>query len=220
MAKSKNPRLCQLTTPFEKDTALSWQKEYPRPQLKRENWQSLCGQWHLSVKSPDGTTAALGDITVPYPPESRISGIMRPLAEDEQYIYEKTFVLGDTYAGKKVLLHFGAIDTHCTVFVNGRKAGSHSGGYLPFTLDITTLAAEGENTLAVEVIDILDTDLAYGKQTKKRGGMWYTPVSGIWQTVWVESVPETYIAGLNIENRGTSVTIDTGDENLSGTITL
>ena len=149
MAKSKNPRLCQLTTPFEKDTTLSWQKEYPRPQLKRQNWQSLCGPWQLSVKAPNGTVTALGDITVPYPPESRISGIMRPLAEDEQYIYEKTFVLDNTYADKKVLLHFGAVDTHCTVFVNGKKVGEHKGGYLPFTFDITSFVLDGENDLSM-----------------------------------------------------------------------
>ena len=209
MAKSKNPRLCQLTTPFENDTTLSWQKEYPRPQLKRQNWQSLCGPWQLSVKAPNGTVTALGDITVPYPPESRISGIMRPLAEDEQYIYEKVFILDNTYADKKVLLHFGAVDTHCTVFVNGKKAGSHSGGYLPFTLDITCLAAVGENTLVVEVIDVLDIDLAYGKQTKKRGGMWYTPVSGIWQAVWLEAVPFDYIKEIRLTPSLDSITIET-----------
>ena len=134
---------------------------------------------------------------------------MRPLAEDEQYIYEKTFILDNTYAGKKVLLHFGAVDTHCTVFVNGKKAGSHSGGYLPFTLDITYLAAEGENTLVVEVIDILDIDLAYGKQTKKRGGMWYTPVSGIWQAVWLEAVPFDYINEIRLTPSLDSITIET-----------
>ena len=209
MAKSKNPRLCQLVTPFEKDTALSWQREYPRPQLKRDNWQSLCGQWQLSVKSAHSGICALGDITVPYPPESRISGIMRPLAEDEQYIYKKAFTVDDTYSGKRVLLHFGAVDTHCTVFVNGKNAGSHSGGYLPFTLDITDLVTAGENTVTVEVTDTLDIDLAYGKQTKKRGGMWYTPVSGIWQPVWLEAVPFGYIKEIRLTPSLDSITMET-----------
>lgn len=209
MAKSKKPRLCQLTTPFESDTALSWQSEYPRPQLKRELWQSLCGSWQLSVKNAAGDISKLGDINVPYPPESRISGIMRPLAEDEIYIYQKMFSIDSTCSDKKILLHFGAVDTHCTVFVNGKKAGSHSGGYLPFTFDITDLVTVGENTLCVEVTDPLDIDLAYGKQTKKRGGMWYTPISGIWQAVWLEAVPFDYIKELRLTPSLDSITIET-----------
>lgn len=210
MAKSKNPRLCQLQTPFEKDNSLSWQSEYPCPQLKRENWQSLCGNWQLDVKTAGGSIDALGSITVPYPPESRISGIMRQLAEDEQYIYSKAFTLADYTCGGRVLLHFGAVDTHCTVYINGHKAGSHSGGYLPFTLDITDfVAADKENILTVEVSDPLDIDLAYGKQTKKRGGMWYTPISGIWQAVWLECVPQDYIKEIRLTPSSDSITIET-----------
>ena len=199
MAKSKNPRLCQLKTPFEDNSKSSWQKEYPRPQLKRDNWQSLCGSWQLSVKTADNRTTDLGDIIVPYPPESRISGVMRLLAENEQYIYNNTFALDGDCRDKKILLHFGAVDTHCTVFVNGLKAGSHSGGYLPFSLDITHLVfTDKENTITVEVSDPLDIELAYGKQKRNRGGMWYTPVSGIWQPVWLESVVEKHIENIRI----------------------
>lgn len=210
MAKSKNPRLCQLKTPFEDNSKLSWQKEYPRPQLKRNNWQSLCGSWQLSVKTADNRTTDLGDIIVPYPPESRISGIMRLLAENEQYIYNNTFALDGDCRDKKILLHFGAVDTHCTVFVNGRKAGSHSGGYLPFSLDITHLVfTDKENTITVEVSDPLDIELAYGKQKRNRGGMWYTPVSGIWQPVWLEAVPLNYIKEIRLTPSLDSITIET-----------
>ncbi|MBE6895025.1 MAG: glycoside hydrolase family 2 [Ruminococcaceae bacterium] len=208
MAKSKNPRLCQLETPFETDTALSWQSEHPRPQLKRDSWQNLCGQWQLSVKTANSTEQSLGEIAVPYPPESRISGIMRPLAEDETYIYTKIFSL-ESFKDKKILLHFGAVDQQCKVFVNEIFAGEHTGGYLPFTFDITEYAVMGQNTLRVEVTDKLDIDLAYGKQTKKRGGMWYTPISGIWQAVWLETVAPNYIKEMRLTPSLHSITIET-----------
>ncbi|MBQ7283873.1 MAG: glycoside hydrolase family 2, partial [Oscillospiraceae bacterium] len=220
MAKSKNPRLCQLETPFEKESTLSWQSEYPRPQLKRENWQNLCGLWQLSVKKENtDTEEPLGNITVPYPPESRISGIGRALAEDEQYIYRRTFDL-ENFDGKKVLLHFGAVDQHCKVFVNDSFAGEHIGGYLPFTLDITALAKEGSNSLTLEVTDKLDIELAYGKQTKKRGGMWYTPVSGIWQAVWLEVVPKDYIKEIRLTSSLDSITIETDGGSAEKTVVI
>ena len=209
MAKSKNPRLCQLVTPFETDSSLSWQSEYPRPQFKRDNWLNLCGQWQLSVKSTDKETA-LGNITVPYPPESRISGIMRQLADDEQYIYRTSFALNSSFANKKVILHFGAVDQQCKVFVNDSLAGEHIGGYLPFDFDITNLVfTDKENTITVEVSDPLDIELAYGKQTKNRGGMWYTPVSGIWQSVWLEAVPFEHVKDMRLTPSADSITIET-----------
>ena len=209
MAKSKNPRLCQLHTPFEADGVCAWQKEYPRPQLKRDDWQSLCGVWQLAVKKADCETP-LGDITVPYPPESRISGIMRQLADDEEYIYRRSFTLDEKAQGRKILLHFGAVDQQCKVFVNNSPAGNHIGGYLPFTLDITNLVfADRENTITVEVSDPLDIELAYGKQTRNRGGMWYTPVSGIWQPVWIEAVPFEHIENLRLTPSADSITIET-----------
>ena len=209
MAKTKNPRLCQLETPFETNSSLSWQSEYPRPQLKRENWLNLCGVWQLAVKKADCETP-LGDITVPYPPESRISGIMRQPAEDEQYIYRRSFDLAEDLNGKKVLLHFGAVDQQCTVFVNDKKVGEHIGGYLPFSFDVTGFVfADRANTLCVQVSDPLDIELAYGKQTKNRGGMWYTPISGIWQPVWLEVVPQDYISQLKLTPSLDSITIET-----------
>ena len=214
---NKTPRICQLETPFEKDTQFSWQ-DYPRPQLKRDSYISLCGVWQLSVKkykvkvkqyscfagiareyqTDNFEQTELGGIMVPYPPESRISGIERPLGENETYLYTRQFTLTEEFINDKVLIHFGAVDTNTVVMVNGRLAGVHRGGYLPFSFDITELIAAGENTITVEVEDTLDIELAYGKQRKDRGGMWYTPISGIWQPVWLESVPENYIESIRL----------------------
>ena len=214
---NKTPRICQLETPFEKDTQFSWQ-DYPRPQLKRDSYISLCGVWQLAVKkykvkvkqysrfagfareyqADDFEQTELGGIMVPYPPESRISGIERPLGENETYLYTRQFTLTEEFINDKVLIHFGAVDTNTVVMVNGRLAGVHRGGYLPFSFDITELIAAGENTITVEVEDTLDIELAYGKQRKDRGGMWYTPISGIWQPVWLESVPENYIESIRL----------------------
>ena len=214
---NKTPRICQLETPFEKDTQFSWQ-DYPRPQLKRDSYISLCGVWQLSVKkykvkvkqysrfagfareyqTDDFEQTELGGIMVPYPPESRISGIERLLAENETYLYTRQFTLAEEFINDKVLIHFGAVDTNTVVMVNGRLAGVHRGGYLPFSFDITELIVAGENTITVEVEDTLDIELAYGKQRKDRGGMWYTPISGIWQPVWLESVPENHIESIRL----------------------
>ena len=214
---NKTPRICQLDTPFEKDTQFSWQ-DYPRPQLKRDSYISLCGVWQLAVKkykvkvkqysrfagiareyhTDDFEQTELGGIMVPYPPESRISGIERPLGENETYLYTRQFTLTEEFINDKVLIHFGAVDTNTVVMVNGRLAGVHRGGYLPFSFDITELIAAGENTITVEVEDTLDIELAYGKQRKDRGGMWYTPISGIWQPVWLESVPGNHIESIRL----------------------
>ncbi len=225
MAK-KTPRTCSLGTPFENDTQFSWQ-DYPRPQLKRDSYLSLCGSWQLAVKKyavaissmaqddlwyeyqgGKSTMEQLGCICVPYPPESRISGIERELADNETYLYTKQFTLEKDFIKDKVLLHFGAVDTNTVVMVNGKLAGTHRGGYLPFTLDITALVNEGENTITVEVEDTLDIDMAYGKQRKDRGGMWYTPISGIWQPVWMESVSADYIHNIRLTPALDSIIIE------------
>lgn len=224
---NKTPRTCRLTTPFENDTQFSWQ-DYPRPQLKRDSYLSLCGIWQLAVKkykvkvkqysrfagfareyqTDDFEQTQLGEITVPYPPESRISGIERQLEENETYLYTRQFILEENFIKDKVLLHFGAVDTNTVVMVNGQLAGTHRGGYLPFTLDISSLVKLGENTVTVEVEDTLDIEMAYGKQRKDRGGMWYTPISGIWQPVWIESVPENYIENIRLTPTLDDITIE------------
>ena len=189
---------------------------YPRPQMKRNSYLNLNGQWDFAVGDPDfqGQT-----IQVPFCPESKLSGIGRHFAESTALWYRRKVVLPGDFNRGRVLLHIGAADQIADVYVNGRQVGHHEGGYASFWFDITEALAE-ENDIRICCRDDLnDLSFPYGKQVKKRGGMWYTPVSGIWQTVWMESVPNTYIPKLEITNRGASVTIDTGLD-LEGTITV
>lgn len=194
---SKKVRTVDLTTPFENNTETSWKSEYPRPQMKRASFFSLCGEWDLFVKVGEKEDL-IEKIEVPFVPESRISGIGRALKKGEKYVYQKSFVLCEGLENKRLLLHFGAVDQIATVWLNGKIIGEHTGGYLPFSFDITDRLTDGENILRVTVTDELEKDLAYGKQRKKRDGMWYTPISGIWQPVWMESVPENYISSIKI----------------------
>ena len=185
------PRLNKdLKTPFESDNSSDW-TEYPRPQMKRDSYMSLCGEWDLKVISKDEID--LGKIRVPFSPETRLSGIEREKKNFEVYKYSKKFTLPEGMRGKRIILHFGAVDQIFMLKVGDHNLDILAGGYLPVEFDITDYLSDGENTIAVDVIDDLDTDLAYGKQSKKRGGMWYTPISGIWQAVWLEAVPENYI---------------------------
>ena len=167
---------------------MSWNTYYPRPQMRRESFLPLMEGWKLNGNP----------ITMPFCPESLLSGYEGELGMS--MTYETTFTLPKTFAprGHQVLLHFGAVDQIAEVFVNGRPIVRHEGGYLPFYGNITRALLPGENHLTVCVMDALDHDFPYGKQRKKRGGMWYTPVTGIWQTVWMEAVPEKHIAGLTI----------------------
>ena len=206
MAK-KNIRICQLKTPFIKDTTLSWD-EYPRPQLKRESYISLCGEWELYVKN-EKAEEKIGNINVPFVPESQLSGINQNKGKDEQYIYKRKFNLEEKFNKGRILIHFGAVDQIARVWINNQYVGEHIGGYLPFSFDITDFISYGENEICVEVTDTLDTDLAYGKQREKRGGMWYTPITGIWQAVWLESVPKGYIKSIKLTPTTNSITIET-----------
>ena len=157
-----------------------WQ-EYPRPQMKRASWMSLNGIWKLEGK----------DIRVPFPPQSQLSNYGNKVKD--VFTYERTFSVPEFKNGR-VLLHFGAVDQIAEVSLNGKVLGTHEGGYLAFSYDITdSIKRVGDNVLKVKVTDKLSLDYPYGKQCKKRGGMWYTPVSGIWKSVWLEAVPEKYI---------------------------
>lgn len=200
MANKKQPRLCALKTPFEDATnrTVSWETEYPRPQLRRASYISLCGDWSLAVKTADGKIDDLGNIYVPYPPESRISGIERQLLRREKYIYQKSFTLPAFSRSERVILHLDAVDQIASVTVNDSEFSEHTGGYLPFELDVTEAVREGQNHVTVEVRDELDHTYGWGKQKRNRGGMWYTPISGIWKSVWIEIVPKTYIRHLHI----------------------
>ena len=162
----------------------------------------------------------MGDITVPFAPETAISGICRAFCKDEQYIYKKEFVLPDNFCGKNVILHFGAVDCIAKVFVNGNIVCKNCGGYTSFEADITAHLKDGENTVEVVVTDNLDKDYPYGKQRKKRGGMWYTPISGIWQPVWLEGVPKQYIENIKITPTLNTVNIETLGGEQTKTVTL
>ena len=175
---------------------------YPRPQMRRDHFLNLNGDWEFSVNYE-----YQGLIRVPFCPESRLSGICKHYDEGSLLSYTRTFTLPEGFNQGRVLLHIGAADQRADVFLNGKPVGTHKGGYEAFCLDITE-ALGAENRLTICCQDNLEQqEYPYGKQTLTRGGMWYTPVSGIWQTVWLESVPERHIQKLNIENRGYSVTI-------------
>ena len=165
---------------------------YPRPQLRRERWLCLNGTWELSFGG------AVQKIRVPYCPESLLSGVRQKPQIGETLRCRRTFSVPEDWRGMRILLHFGAVMRKAVVTVNGVEVARHENGYLPFSADITDALRGDENELCVEAINDLDTRFPYGKQTKKRGGMWYTPCSGIWQTVWLEPVPERYIRALRI----------------------
>lgn len=174
--------------------------EYPRPQLRRESFLNLNGVWDYAITaSGEEPEVWDGEIVVPFSPEAPLSGAARGPAKDEHLHYRRSFTLPEGFQKSRVLLHFGAVDQISEVFVNGVSAVKHSGGYWPFSADITNLLCEGENVLRVTARDNADDPtFAYGKQRYKRGGMWYTAQSGIWQTVWLESVPEVYVKSLRI----------------------
>ncbi len=179
---------------------LPW-NAYPRPQLRRDNWTNLNGIWGFQVSASGRKPEKFEEeILVPFPPQSLLSGIHRDVPE-EQYLFYRRMFRVDEMTGTRVILHVGAVDQMATVWVNGAMVGEHIGGYEHFSFDITdVLTGGGEQELVIRAVDHLSNHiLPYGKQTAKRGGMWYTPVSGIWQSVWLETVPETYIEKLQIE---------------------
>ena len=173
--------------------------EYPRPLLQRDDWMNLNGLWDYAVLPTDaGYEQADGQILVPYCIESSLSGVGRSVGADHNLWYQRTFTIPKSWKGRRVLLHFGAVDWRADIWVNGVKAGSHTGGYTPFSLDVTDALQAGENTLTVRVWDGTDTGFQpRGKQVSKPGGIWYTSVTGIWQTVWLEPVAPQHIAGLH-----------------------
>ncbi len=174
--------------------------EYPRPQFMRDSYISLNGQWKLSFFER-GTFDSLEEyeITVPFSPECPLSGVGRELKKSEYSVYEKQFTLPDGFNKGRVILHFGAVDQTADIYVNGRYIMRHEGGYTPFECEITKYLKDGENALKVKCEDVCeDNEFSRGKQKAKRGGIWYSPQSGIWQSVWMESVPEDYIKSVRI----------------------
>ena len=200
MKNQKETKFCTLTTPYEAEMRKADIPfaEYPRPMLRRDSYVCLNGTWSLTVTDAEGT-AQNYDILVPFPPESRISGVDRITKAGDTLTYRRTFTLPRGFRGGHWLLHFGACDQVAQVCLNGRSLGLHEGGYLPFSFDVTADLRPGENELTVSVLDPLDHDYPWGKQRHNRGGMWYTPVSGIWQTVWLECVPDDAVENLRVE---------------------
>ena len=161
--------------------------KYPRPQFRRENILMLDGDWKINDRL----------VRVPFPPQSVLSGFEGDVPEEFTYI--KEFIIPDSFTKERLILYFGAVDQCCIVKVNGIEVGGHCGGYTSFSVDITDVVnKEKSNLLEVKVKDNLSTDYAYGKQTKNPQGMWYTPVSGIWKSVWIENVAKNYIDRLEI----------------------
>lgn len=169
--------------------------EYPRPQMVRAEWQNLNGLWSYAIR-PVGEPPSEydGRILVPFAVESSLSGVGKQLGSENELWYSRSFTIPSKWNGKRVLLHFGAVDWKTDIWVNGIGIGTHTGGYTPFEYDITEALIKGENEIEVRVWD--PGDKGYqprGKQVNKPGGIWYTSVSGIWQTVWLEAVPKQYI---------------------------
>jgi beta-galactosidase/beta-glucuronidase len=178
----------------------AWQG-YPRPQLQRDAWMNLNGEWDYAI-TPDTTPQPAqmdGKILVPFAVESKLSGVGRKLMPDDRLWYKRSFTLPATWPGKRTLLHFGAVDFESTVLINGAIVGSHKGGSDPFSFDVTRYLKPGANEIVVQVTDPTSTgDQPRGKQTLEPRGIWYTAVSGIWQTVWLEPVPDLYIRDLRM----------------------
>lgn len=171
--------------------------EYPRPQMKRNTWMNLNGLWNYAITTTSANTATnySGKILVPFAVESSLSGVGKTVGKDSLLWYNRKFSIPANMRGKRILLHFGAVDWRTEVFVNGQRAGIHEGGFDPFYFDITSLIKRsGEQDIVVKVWDPTDEGpQPRGKQVKNPEGIWYTPVTGIWQTVWLEAVPSTYI---------------------------
>ncbi len=174
--------------------------EYPRPQLERRNWICLNGIWEYAFTSHKSRPLTPdGQILVPFSPETRLSGVEKRLEPGKYLWYFRHIVLDELPERKRLILHFGAVDYSCGVWWNGAFLGSHQGGYLPFTFDVTDFVRSGRNTLCLRVQDDSDEGLQpRGKQTLSPSGMFYPAQSGIWQTVWMEWVPEGYVESLRI----------------------
>ncbi len=187
--------------------------EYPRPQLVRELWQNLNGLWEYAIL-PKGSSFPKkydGNILVPFAVESSLSGVQKRVGKENELWYQRSFSIPSAWKNKNILLHFGGVDWKADVWVNDVKIGTHKGGYSPFSLDITSfIDKSGPQKLVLKVWD--PTDQGYqprGKQVVKPGGIMYTPVTGIWQTVWLEALGKSYISQLktvpNLDGENISV---------------
>jgi hypothetical protein len=176
----------------EKVTPENAWREYPRPQFARERWQNLNGLWDYAITAKTAPAPAKfeGQILVPFAVEAALSGVGKALKPDQRLWYRRSFTVPASWKGERVLINFGAVDYDCVLWVNGGLVGAHTGGFDAFTFDITSFLKDGANELLLAVTDPTDTaDQPRGKQQLQPQGIWYTPVSGVWQTVWLEPVP-------------------------------
>lgn len=206
----------KLTTPWaEEVNPESPLPEYPRPQMRRDNWKSLNGLWSYAITDRGGTEPKQsGEILVPFPVESALSGVGATVTPDDALWYVRDFTVPAGWGADRLLLHFGAVDWEADVWVNGTYLGEHRGGYTPFSFDITeAVHPTGDQQLVVRVWDPTDSGTqARGKQRLDPQGIWYTPVTGIWQTVWIEPVPNVSLKGVvptpDIENEDLTVAVE------------
>ena len=214
--------MARLTTPYEEKMDKACPHAYhPTPQLKRPGYLCLNGEWDFLISKSENAGELTEKILVPFPPESKLSGIEKAVLPEDLMHYRRVFTLPEDFAGKRVFLHFGAVDQTCTVYLNGTVLGKNEGGYLPFSFDITDSLLDGENEVYLVARDTLDRKYPYGKQKYNRGGMWYTPVSGIWQTVWLEARPESYVEDIKITpyEKGVRIVVTGGDAHKKITLT-
>lgn len=196
--------------------------EYPRPQIVRADWQNLNGLWSYAITAADAKNfKSEGQILVPFAVESSLSGVQRYVGKEKALWYERSFIVPKQWKNKNVLLHFGAVDWQSDLWVNGQKVGQHKGGYTPFSYDITKyLNKSGKQTVRLRVWDASDNSFQpRGKQVVKSSGIWYTPVTGIWQTVWMEPVEKTHINNYyvvsDVDNSKMNVSVDLADAQAS-----
>ena len=210
-----------LTPAGERLSGTPW-PDYPRPQFRRAGWMNLNGLWEFAVTDGGNPPSEFPrEILVPFCPECTLSGIGAHYGEGQTLWYRRRFTLPEGFAKDRVVLHIGAADQLLGAWCSGTPVGRHLGGYESMTFDLTDALRPGENELVLRVRDDLrSTVLPYGKQVLQRGGMWYTPVSGIWQTVWLESLPAHAIPGLTIRADDRVALLDTGDSTQEGTVTV
>lgn len=199
----KEDVLFPLTTPFaENFDKKNVKKEYPRPQLVRDSYQSLNGEWDYAITGTDTVPANFqGKILVPFSPEAALSGVNRQLQPEEYLWYRTTISIApeELLSKRRLILHFGAVDYLTVIYLNGKEVLTNEGGYLPFSCDITSYLTAGSNALLVRVQDFTDVkSQARGKQSLQRGGIFYTAQSGIWQSVWMEWVENSYIKNMHV----------------------
>lgn len=198
--------------------------EYPRPIMERQQWLNLNGLWDYAITKKDAPLPKTfdGKILVPFAIESSLSGVGKTIKADQSLWYERKFQIPEDWKGKNVLLNFGAVDWKAEVFVNGNKIGEHTGGYTPFSFNITKNLKDGEISLAVRVWDSTGNGLPRGKQIENPRGIFYTSVSGIWQTVWLEPVSASHISGLKItpdlDSSSFDIRVDSDDKSATATI--